>query len=146
MGRYATLAEEHWRATRPADYQALTDQQRARLFGEMEQEARRQIDATLAAMPQPPEEPFPDRAARLAAQRQMAEEIVLADLLSPPPAEEPVDPASGVPLPEESPDRLDRQIAAALTDFQTAAREWQATAPPPPEPTSPTPDSPTPPA
>lgn len=122
--RYAAMAEANWR--RDAPDQVATLQDPATFFAELGAEAQRQVDTAMESSQAPEGETFAQRATRLSAVRQMAEEIVARELLTPPqPPIEDLDPVSGMPLPEpESPE--DRDLREALTDFQDAATELAA--------------------
>lgn len=121
MGRYATLAEQNWKANAPDQYRALRNP--TTFFAGLEAEAQRQVDEAMDASPEPQDETFAQRKRRLQAVRQMAEEIVLRELLTPPAPEEP---RSSSPEPETP---VDRTLREALTDFQDARTEWQQTMP-----------------
>jgi hypothetical protein len=135
--RYAMMAEANWKADAPEDYRRLKN--KAAFFAGLEAEAQSQVDAMVDSVPPIPRETFLQRATRLQAAQQMAEEIVVRELLTPPaPEEERLDPATGVPLPDpETPE--DRELREALADFQDAWTEWRETAPAPEPETTPEP-------
>lgn len=155
MGRLATLAEEHYRKFLPETYKGLTDP--ATFFRNLETEAEQQIDdlADRMAGPDLPGEEFLARAARLKTARQSAEELVIREtvLLDPATVESeraPLEtgyPSTTDPLtPEEPQTPEDRDLAAAMQEFQDAATElaeMPTSLKPPQNPSdSPTPGSP----
>lgn len=154
MGRIATLAEEHYKKYLPKTYQGLSDP--AEFFRNLETEADQQIDdlTDRLAGPDLPTETFEDRAGRLKNARARAEELVMREtvLLDPATVETERDPqetdypSTTDPLtPPEPETPEDRELAAAMTDFQDATAELAAmptSQQPPPNPFAPeTPDS-----
>lgn len=155
MGRLATLAEEHYRKFLPETYKGLTDPET--FFRNLETEAEQQIDdlADQLAGPDLPQEDFLVRAARLRTARQSAEELVIREtvLIDPATVETeraPLEtdyPSTTDPLvPQQPQTPEDRDLAAAIQDYQDAATELAemptSLQPPQNQSGSPTPDSP----
>ena len=86
MGRFAELAERHWRTHLPAGYAEIPD--RAAFFAELETEAERQVFELEDALagPDVPGESFLEKAGRLRMARHTAEAQVMRELLLPEPS------------------------------------------------------------
>lgn len=90
MGRWAAMAEDHWRRYLPNAYAQLTD--REAFFAEIEEEAQRQVEDLEDQLTgtEPPGETMAHRLTRYRRARQMAEEVVIAEvILDPPPESDP---------------------------------------------------------
>jgi len=86
MGRYAELAERHWRTHLPAGFAEIAD--RPAFFAELEAEAERQVFELEDALagPDVPGESFLEKAGRLRMARHTAEAQVVRELLLPEPS------------------------------------------------------------
>jgi len=86
MGRFAELAERHWRTHLPAGYAEIAD--RSVFFAELEAEAERQVFELEDALagPDVPGESFLEKAGRLRMARHTAEAQVVRELLLPEPS------------------------------------------------------------
>lgn len=85
MGRFAAMAEEHWRRHLPVAYAAIPD--RAAFFARIEEDALDQLVDLAESLRgvDPPVEPFVDKMARYERARQTAEEIVFSEVIFVPP-------------------------------------------------------------
>lgn len=113
MGRYAAIAEQHYRKWLPEAYAEIKD--RAAFFQVLEDEAHSQVEDLEDSFcgPDPDEETFVVRLARFKWARFMAEEIVFRDFLLPEPE---VTDANREESRQEA--ETDRELASALTEFQ----------------------------
>ena len=95
MGRFAQMAEEHWRLHLTADYERIAD--KAAFFADIEDVAMNQVEELAEHLrgQDPPDELFADRMGRFVRARGTAEEIVIREVVviapSPPAAEAPSD-------------------------------------------------------
>ena len=88
MNKYAEMARSHWAAWLPESYAAIQD--RDSFFSAIGEEAARQVDELtdqLAGIGEPGEG-YLERAGRLTAARQQAEEAILPQRVLPPPERE----------------------------------------------------------
>ena len=124
MGRYAEIAEDNWRKDAPDQYALIKD--KPGFFRALGDEAQEQIDSAMDASPAPAGETFAQRAKRLEAVRELAEELVSRELLTPPlPPTEALSRPTGIPVPEpETPE--DQDFRQAMSDFQDAATEYES--------------------
>ena len=85
MSKYAEMARSHWATWLPESYAAIQD--RDSFFSAIGEEAARQVDelADQLAGDSQPGETYLQRAGRLTAARQQAEEIILPQRVLPPP-------------------------------------------------------------
>jgi len=85
VSKYAEMARSHWATWLPESYAAIQD--RDSFFSAIGEEAARQVDelADQLAGDSQPGEGYLERAGRLTAARQQAEEIILPQRVLPPP-------------------------------------------------------------
>lgn len=104
MGRFATMAESHWRRHLPEAYSRIAD--KPAFFEEIEGEAINQLEATESHLrgEDPPDETFGDRLRRFGQARAVAEEIVIREVVLVAPSAPPLEPA-------------DTDLADAVADF-----------------------------
>lgn len=108
MGKFAEMAEEHWRRHLPKDYERIAD--KAAFFEEIEDEAMNQVEELEEHLrgQDPPGESFADRMGRFVRARATAEEIVVREVVLVAPSSPPA---------ETTKSDSDAELEEAVTDF-----------------------------
>lgn len=121
MGRWAVMAEEHWRRYLPRAHAQLTS--REAFFAGLEEEAQNQLDDIFDHLVslEPPGETMADRLARYQRARQTAEEIVIHEVILIAPESDQAE----VAAPQEDPGAPDGTSSGGPTQGHSTVMESQ---------------------